>query len=166
MPGRQIIPAYNTQQATSWPGASTPPVHRPAYTPTQVPATSFNAPPRRPTAVPTAASAWEEYFTDDGTPYYYHPTTGVTTWEKPEPAASPSPSIPIPARVANNNDPLSRSMPNLTYNPTPGAAPIPVASPHLAQPQRGEKEVKLDKWGDARMSIGDGNLRLVLYLMM
>ena len=41
-------------------------------------------------------SAWEEFRTDEGVPYYYHEETGATTWEHPTlhggaPATEPQP---------------------------------------------------------------------------
>ena len=55
------------------PGAPAP-SSRPEYDPYGAPAPSSTA---------SAASQWETFYTDEGTPYFVHSATGATQWETP-----------------------------------------------------------------------------------
>eukprot|EP00618_Florenciella_parvula_P032524 CAMPEP_0119517752 /NCGR_PEP_ID=MMETSP1344-20130328/34542_1 /TAXON_ID=236787 /ORGANISM="Florenciella parvula, Strain CCMP2471" /LENGTH=355 /DNA_ID=CAMNT_0007555371 /DNA_START=68 /DNA_END=1131 /DNA_ORIENTATION=- len=56
-----------------------------------------------PAAVPAAASdGWQEYKTAQGQSYYYNAATGVTSWTKPETAATAAPTAVAAAPVTND----------------------------------------------------------------
>ena len=50
------------------------PSSRPEYDPYGAPA---------PSSTDSAASQWETFYTDEGTPYFVHSATGATQWETP-----------------------------------------------------------------------------------
>ena len=41
---------------------------------------------------PARLAQWETYYTETGKPYYYHPVTGITQWERPAELVPPAPA--------------------------------------------------------------------------